>query len=306
MRSTDQVGVLSSEAAAEYGLLQGTPVIAGAGDAAAAAVGSGAVGEGDGHVYLGTSGWVGVVTERRPRGRCGAATIQSADPGKAFVYAESETAGACLQWVADQLYQSEGSANVFAIMDDRVTRIPPGAGNLIFTPWMFGERAPIADCNVRASFLNLSAEHTRESMLRAVYEGVAYNIRWIVEIYERQFKFPLPRLRVIGGGAKSAPWMQILSDVTHRTVETVRDPQEGGAVGAALIAAVGLGIYPDFEALRRVVGVDQVFEPQAQNRAVYDSLYQTYRDAYASLRGFYKRLNQKTRGESGSCKEASR
>ena len=305
VRSTDQVGVLSSEAAAEYGLLQGTPVIAGAGDAAAAAVGSGAVGEGDGHVYLGTSGWVGVVTERRPRGRCGAATIQSADPGKTFLYAETETAGACLQWMADQLYESEDSANVFAVMDDQVTRIPPGAGSLIFTPWMFGERAPIADCNVRASFLNLSAEHTRENMLRAVYEGVAYNIRWIVEIFEKPYRFPLPRLRVIGGGAKSAPWMHILADVTHRTVETVRDPQEGGAVGAALIAAVGLGIYPDFEALRRVVGVDQVFEPQAQNRAVYDSLYQTYRDAYTSLRGFYKRLNQTRRDPTCSCKETS-
>jgi xylulokinase len=306
VRSVDRVGVLSREAAAEYGLRQGTPVIAGAGDAPAAAVGSGAVGEGDGHVYLGTSGWVGVVTQRTPRGRCGAATIQSADPSKTFVYAESETAGACLQWMADQLYQSENAAGVFAVMDDKVTRIPPGAGNLIFTPWMFGERAPIADTNVRSSFLNLSAEHTRENMLRAVYEGVAYNIRWIVEIYEKQFRFPLPRLRVIGGGAKSAPWMQILADVCQRPVETVRDPQEGGAVGAALIAAIGLGIYPDFEALRRVVGVDQVFEPREENREVYNSLYQTYRDAYASLRGFYKRLNQNRRDDGCSCKEVSR
>ena len=194
VRSIDQVGTLSNEAASACGLLQGTPVIAGAGDAPCAAVGSGAVGEGDGHIYLGTSGWVGVVTHRTPKGKCGAATIHSADPDKAFFFAETETAGACIQWMADQLYESEKSKvpEIHAFMDERAARIPPGSGYLIFTPWMYGERAPISDCNVRAGFLNLSAEHTRDHMLRAVYEGVAYNIRWIVEIVEKQFKFPLP------------------------------------------------------------------------------------------------------------------
>ena len=308
VRSIDEVGKLTQEAAGECGLLEGTPVIAGAGDAAAAAVGSGAVGEGEGHVYLGTSGWVGVVTRRTPKGRCGVATIQSADPSKTFVYGESETAGACLEWMAKHLYRSAetgSTAETLALMDDTVDRIPPGAGHVIFTPWMFGERAPIADCNVRSSFLNLSAEHTREHMLRAVYEGVAYNVRWIVETFEQRFGFSLPRLRVIGGGAKSAPWMQMLADVTHRAVETVRYPQEGGAVGVALIAAVGLGIYPDFEALKQVVGVERVFEPQERNRRIYDFLYGAYRDAYGSLRGFYRRLNQRRQDPALSCEEVS-
>jgi xylulokinase len=308
VRSVDEVGKLTKEAAAECGLLEGTPVIAGAGDAPAAAVGSGAVGEGEGHVYLGTSGWVGVVTQRTPKGKCGVATIQSADPSKTFVYGESETAGACLEWMANHLYgpvKTGSAADIFAMMDEDVDRIPPGAGRVIFTPWMFGERAPIADCNVRSSFLNLSAEHTRENMLRAVYEGVAYNIRWIVETFEKRFGFALPRLRVIGGGAKSAPWMQMLADVTHRAVETVRYPQEGGALGVALVAAVGLGIYPDFPALKQVVGVERVFEPQERNRRIYDSMYGAYRDAYGSLRGFYKRLNQRRQHTESSCEEVS-
>ena len=297
VRSIDQVGVLSREAASEYGLLEGTPVYAGAGDAPCAAVGSGAVGEGEGHVYLGTSSWVGVVTERMPQGKHGAASIHSADPNKAFLFAESETAGACLQWIGDEFYKSEkmdpSIPNVYALMDEKVRQIPPGSDYLIFTPWMYGERVPINDHYVRSSFLNLSAEHTRENLLRAVYEGVAYNIRWIVEIVEKDFKFPLPHLRVIGGGAKGEPWMQILADVTHRKVETVCEPQDAGAVGAALVAAVGLGLYPDFESLKKVVKVERVFEPQEKNREIYDCLFHSYQEVYSNLRGFYSKLNRK-------------
>jgi xylulokinase len=185
-------------------------------------------------------------------------------------------------------------------MDDEVAKIPPGSNYLLFTPWIYGERAPINDCYVRATFLNLSAEHTREDMLRAVYEGVAYNIRWIVEIVEKEFKFPLPQLRVIGGGAKGKPWMQIMADVTGREIETVCDPQEAGAVGAALIAAVGLGIYPDFESLKKVIKVDRVFEPQPRNSDIYNSLYGSYHEVYSSLKNFYRKLN-KERFDNAAC-----
>jgi xylulokinase len=129
-------------------------------------------------------------------------------------------------------------------------------------------------------------------MLRAVYEGVAYNIRWIVEIVEKEFKFSLPCLRVIGGGAKGKPWMQILADITRRKIETVCEPQEAGAIGAALVAAVGMGIYPDFESLRKVVKVDSVYEPQRENYEIYDSLYDRYQEVYRDLRGFYRKLNK--------------
>ena len=301
VRSIDRVGGLTRDAAAELGLREGTPVIAGAGDATCAAVGSGAVGEGEGHVYLGTSGWVGVVTRKTLKGKYGVATIHSADPDKAFLIAEMETAGACLQWIGDGLYQSEKTnpqiSDIYAYMDEQVDHVPPGSNNLMFTPWLCGERAPVADCYVRSSFLNLTPAHTREHMLRAVFEGVAYNIRWMVEIVDKHFKFPLPKLRVIGGGAKSAPWMQILADITHRRVESVQNPLEAGAVGAALVAAVGMGIYPDFEALKGVVKVDKVFQPQAQSYPVYDRLFRSYQESYGSLRRFYKRLNENSSGE---------
>ena len=296
VRSIDQVGTLLPEAARDCGLLEGTPVVAGAGDAPSAAVGSGAVGEGDGHVYLGTSAWVGVVTERTPTGRHGVAAIHSADPTKAFLFAESETAGACLKWIADQFYRAEKAdpniPNVYALMDEEVEKVPPGSDYLIFTPWMYGERAPIDDTYVRSTFVNLSADHTREHLLRAVYEGVAYNLRWILDIVEKKFHFPVPTLRVIGGGALGAPWMQILADVTHRRVETVAEPREAGAVGVALVAAVGLGLYPNFESLKQVVRVERAFEPNEANAETYDFLFQIYQEVYTSLNGVYRKLNK--------------
>jgi xylulokinase len=306
VRSTDKVGGLTPEAAGELGLLQGTPVIAGAGDAPCAAVGSGAVREGAGHICMGTSAWLGVVTSRRPKGKRGVATIHSADPNKAFLIAESETAGGCLEWAAKQLYSGDANGpDVFAAMDRMVDKVPAGSHGLIFTPWMYGERAPIADCNARSSFLNLSGQHRREDMIRAVYEGVAYNIRWLVETVSGEFGFPLPKLRAIGGGAKSATWMQMLADVTHRRIETVTDPKEAGAVGAALVAAVGLGIYPSFEALESVTRVERTIEPREENFEIYDALFKSFRDSYGRLRPLYRRLNENASSSAGFGEEVS-
>jgi xylulokinase len=290
------------------GLLQGTPVIAGAGDAPCAAVGSGAVREGAGHICLGTSAWLGVVTSRRPKGKCGVATIHSADPDKAFLIAESETAGGCLEWAGQHLYSPRAgdAADVFIAMDRIVMGVPAGSHGLIFTPWMYGERAPIADCNARSTFLNLSGLHSRRDMIRAVYEGVAYNTRWLVEIVSGEFGFPLPKLRAIGGGARSATWMQIMADVTHRRIETVPDPKEAGAVGAAIVAAVGLGIYPGFEALESVTKVDKTFDPRQENFKTYDPLFDSFKESYGRLRVFHKRLNEKTSGSAGFNEEVSK
>ncbi|MBN1953768.1 MAG: FGGY-family carbohydrate kinase [Anaerolineae bacterium] len=296
VRAIDQVGTLTAAAAQDCGLLEGTPVFGGGGDAQGAAVGSGAVEEGEGHISLGTSGWVGVVTRQTPTGRHGVAAIQAVDPDKAFLFSEMETAGACLKWIADEFYRHEQAdpniPNVYALMDQDVETIPPGSDYLVFTPWMYGERSPVADTWVRSTFFNMSADHSREHLLRAVYEGVAYNLRWMLEIVEDKFGFPLPLLRVIGGGARGWPWMQIIADVTGRRVETVAQPQEAGAVGIALAAGVGLGLYPDFRSLKDIVRVERTFEPQVDHRPVYDVLYAAYRRLYSSLRRLYRDVNE--------------
>jgi xylulokinase len=303
VRSIDQVGGLTREAAEQMGLLEGTPVMGGAGDVPSAAVGSGAVGEGDGHISMGTSAWVGVVTHKTPTGKSGVVSTHSADPDKALLLGQMELAGGCLRWLGDEVCRKEKAdasiSNIFGFMDSKVADVAAGSDYLIFMPWMYGERAPVADPYIRGGFLNLTPEHTREQLLRAVYEGVAYNIRWIIEVIEKQFKFPLPEIRVIGGGALGHPWMQIIADVTGKRIAPVKNPQEAGAVGAAMTAAVGLGIYKDFDSLKKVVAVEKVFEPQVQNRDVYDFLYTSYKDIYGNLKQFYKNLNKQRCSEVG-------
>lgn len=292
VQSHERVGGLTREAASALGLLEGTPVFGGAGDAMTAAVGSGAVGEGEAHLCLGTSGFVGIVTGKRVTGKRGIATIQSADPGKLLLIAETETAGACLKWAAQELYGAGADAETFKRMDDEVASTAPGAGGLIFTPWMYGERCPIADESVRAGFINLGANHTRAQMARAIYEGVAYNVRWIVESIAGLYGFRADPLRVVGGGAKGLPWLQIVADVTGRTLETAPNPQTASAIGAALIAAVGLGLYPSVESLKSLVPPGRVVTPNPEPRATYDELYAAYRQIYRALRNVYRRLNK--------------
>jgi xylulokinase len=292
VQSHERVGGLRREAAAALGLLEGTPVFGGAGDAMTAAVGSGAVCEGEGHLCLGTSGFVGILTSKRVTGKRGIATIHSADPHKLFLIAETETAGACLKWAAKELYGAEADSVTFQHMDSEVAGAAPGSGGLIFTPWMYGERCPVADESVRAAFINLGANHTRSQMTRAIYEGVAYNARWILESIADLYGFRPDPLRVIGGGARGLPWLQIIADVTGRTLESAPNPQEASAVGAALIAAVGLGIYPSLEATKPLVPAGHVVTPDPAPRATYDELYAAYRQVYRSLRGLYHTLNR--------------
>lgn len=292
VRSYDRVGGLTSRAATELGLLAGTPVFGGAGDAQAAAVGSGAVGEEEAHLCLGTSGFVGVVTSRRVTGKNGIATIQAADPDKLLLIAESETVGECLRWAAREIYGADPDSSILAQMDEDVARVAPGAGDLIFTSWLYGERCPVADPRVRAAFLNLGANHTRAQMARAVYEGVAYNMRWILDVIARLYGFPCESLRVLGGGAQGLPWLRIIADISGRRLESVAYPRATSALGAALIAAIGLGVQPSFAALKPLVAVTHTIAPDPGPQATYDRLYSAYRRVYPALKDLYHDLNQ--------------
>jgi xylulokinase len=295
--SIEVVGGLTPDAAGEMGLPTGTPVIAGMGDIPAAATGSGALEDGDAHIYLGTSSWLCLsVAKSKNLGRYGIAAVASPDPGMLIMIGESETAGACLKWFADRLARpdelaaAEGEMGIFRIFDEAAARIEPGSGRLLFMPWLFGERSPVPDTTVRGCFANLSLEHGRDHMLRAVYEGVAYNLRWLIEAVDSKGWHCDP-LRAIGGGAKSDLWMQIMADVTGRRIEAVEDPQEAGALGCALAVAVALGVYSDYKDIKKIVKVRRVFEPQAAPRPIYEKLYENYRTLYPALSKASRSLN---------------
>jgi len=292
VKSIDKVGELTEIAAEDLGLLPGIPVFGGAGDPMTAAVGSGTVNEGDACLNLGTSAFIGVLTRKQLTGRRGLATIQSADPDMLMMYGESSTAGASLEWAVRELYGADPGADAMAAMDRDVAESEPGAGGLIFTPWMFGERCPIPDESIRGAFINLSLNHTRQQMARAIYEGIAYNLRWILDSIDELYGIKCETLRVLGGGAQGKPWLKIIADVTGSKLEVLPDPRERLAVGAALVAGIGLGIYPSFEALKPLVQVEFVVEPDDSHRDTYAELYAAYRRVYPALRDLYHDLNR--------------
>jgi xylulokinase len=292
VRSIDKVGGLLPAAAREMGLLEGTPVYGGAGDAMCTAVGSGAVGDGDAHIALGTSGYIGVTTSRKVVGRHGIATLQAADPTRLLLVAEGETVGASLKWAVKELYGLEPGGDSYAHMDAQVDMQLPGSESLIFTPWLYGERCPVPDESVRAAFINLGANHSRDQMARAVYEGVAYNFRWILDLIEEKHGFACQPLRAVGGGARGLPWLRILADVTGRTMEKTPNDQEAAAVGAALIAAIGSGICLSFDAVKSYVPVVETFQANAALQETYQPLYQVYRKIYPALKDIYHSLNR--------------
>lgn len=295
VRSTDQVGGLTQKAAEEFGLLEGTPVFGGCDDTQSAAIGSSAVGDGEAHVYLGTSAWVCVTSKQERKFKNAAVCLQAADPNMYIVVGITEAAGSCIKWIADQFYSHEqrdpNIPNIFVLMDEHVKRVPPGSDQLICTPWMLGERCPVSSTTTRATLFNINHTHTREHLMRAVYEGVAYNLRWILDNYKNDFGFEIPVLKIIGGGALDKQWMQIISDVTKRRIEAVSQPKMAGALGAAMCAAVGLGIYKDFSSIKDLVTIEHIYYPQKENFAVYDKLFKSYQAIYYSLKKPYENIN---------------
>lgn len=290
-------GGLTAEAAAATGLRPGTPVIGGLGDVPAAALGSGALGPGEGHVYLGTSGWV-CAAAARPRDlpRHGIYALPSPDPAGFLMVGESETAGACLDWLAGLLgLVGQDGRPDHERLEALALRAAPGAGGVLFAPWLLGERAPVGDARLRGAFAGLSLGHGDQHLARAVLDGVAVNLAWLLEAFGEAIAPGRP-LRAVGGGARSEAWIQALADAAGRTVEVVERPQEAGAVGAALLAAVGTGALADVRAIGAVVPVGRVQRPRAEHRAAYAELARTLRDLQPALATASRRLGDLARG----------
>lgn len=297
-RATDVVGTLTAEAAADLGLGSDVKVVGGTPDVQSAAVGSGAVRPRQAHVYLGTSSWLTCHVDFKKTDLLNnMASLPSPLPGRYFVANEQETAGACLTWLRDNVLHPDDALDSGPAPDDFFQRLDaaaaestPGAGGVIFTPWLYGERCPIADHTVRASFLNLSLRTTRADMLRAVLEGVAFNSRWLLLALEKFVGQRVDPIRVIGGGARSQLWCQIFADVLDRRIEQVEDPLQCNTRGAALVASVGLQLV-DVDTIPDHVGVAARFSPRASTRATYDAMFDQYRVFYRRTRAIYARLH---------------
>ncbi len=293
--STTVIGGVTADAARETGLAAGTPVAAGGGDGSAAGVGVGCVRPGSAYNCLGSSSWIALTVEKPiidPEMR----TMNWAHcvPGYLHPSGTMQTAGSSFKWLADQLCGAEADAakaqggSAYALMDGAVSAVPPGANGLLFLPYMLGERTPWWNTDARGAFIGLNLASKREDVLRAVMEGITMNLGIIVNIFRQHV--PMDTITVIGGGARSAVWRQMMADIYGCRVESLNYLEEATSMGAAVIGGVAVGLFPDFEVINRFIRVDHVSKPNPENQERYRRMAPVLEKSYRALVDVYEDL----------------
>ncbi|MCL2819877.1 MAG: xylulokinase [Oscillospiraceae bacterium] len=291
-------GHITAEAAKLTGLKEGTPVVYGSGDNAAAAIGTGVVEKGKAFITIGTSGVlfahsdsVAVDTGGRVNTFCAAAQDSWA------VFGCTLAAGMSLQWLRNNFFLPEMKVaeglgkDPYTIMTEQAERVPIGANKLLFLPYLMGERSPILDPDARAVFFGLSAIHNKYDMLRSVMEGVVYAQRQCLDIL-RDMGIEFKELYATGGGGTSPLWRQMIADIFDLPVVTIQN-REGPALGAAILAGVGTGLYPSIpDACRRIIKQNSPQDPIAANSAKYAPYYDLYCDLYPGMKNGFKTLSK--------------
>lgn len=303
---TDQAGTLTATAAEELGLVPGIPVFGGGGDTTFVNIGAGCTKPGDTHIYVGTSGWVSTFMDHQTVDINAMITgVLSAKHGYFNYYAELETAGKCFEWVKDHLALDEVGVyldqkmitdaeskylSLYDYLSTEVGKVPPGANGVIFTPWLHGNRCPFEDSKAGGMFFNIRIDNGKRDMIRAVLEGICYHLRWLLECVEKKVKTS-DIIRFVGGGALSPLTAQMLADITGRTVETVNNTQEVGAIGAALVVAAGIKGEDVLELSRRLVKANRAYVPNPENNEAYERNFRVFKNLYKSNAANYKLLN---------------
>ncbi|NIS81180.1 MAG: xylulose kinase [Anaerolineales bacterium] len=298
-RCVDVIGDLKPDVADELGLNREVKVVAGSFDLPAAAVGSGAVEDFAAHLSLATSAFITVhVPFKKTDVFHSIASLPCAIPNRYLLLVAQEAGGVNLTFLRDNiLFHRDALLDVdkpedfFQALNTIAESAPPGCKRLIYTPWIYGERAPVEDPTIRAGVHNLSLQHTRADLVRAVLEGVAFNSRWVIDAVDTFCGRPMNPINVVGGGANSNLWCQIYADILNRTIRQVRDPLQATARGAAFIAAVGLG-YLQFEDIPKHIQFQHIYEPNPENRNLYDKMFTEFVNIYKRNKGIYRRLNR--------------
>ncbi len=289
-------GRVTAQAAGLTGLAEGTPVVGGAGDNAAAAVGTGTVRDGLAFTTIGSSGVVFAHTDRLsidPAGRVH--TFCCAVPGAWHVMGVTQGAGLSLKWFRDNFCGAEKEAaaglsqDPYVLMDKQAALSPIGANRLLYLPYLMGERTPHLDPDARGVFFGLSAVHTRRDLLRAVMEGVTFSLRDCLSVFDDMGQ-EVRAMTACGGGGASPFWRQMLADVFGCSISTVAS-KEGPALGVALLAGVGAGVYASVpEACDAVIRQGGTQAPQPEAVEAYNRIYPLYRRLYPALKESYRAL----------------
>lgn len=295
---TRVIGTLRPEVAAALGLSTAVKVVAGAIDNTAAAIGAGAVRDFDLHLYIGTSSWMTAhVPFKKTDISSSMASIPCAVPGKYLLTALQATAGGNLTFLRDniiyhkdELLQEADVPDIFKVLDQIAARVPAGSNGVLYTPWIWGERAPVDDKTVRAGLYNLSLHNTREDIIRAFLEGIAFNTRWLLKPVEKFLGRKTQSINIVGGGAQSDVWCQVFADVMNVEIKQVADPVYANARGAAWIGAVGLGEI-SFDDVPGLVQFRRSYPPDSGNRAIYDERFAVFVEIYRQTKTVYRKLN---------------
>ncbi len=296
---TSVLGTLQADVARELGLGGGVRVVAGAIDTTAAAIGAGTVEDFATHLYIGTSSWMAAhVPFKKTDVGSSLASVPCAVPGRYLLTALQATAGGNLTFLRDnvlyhkdELLQEAEVPDIFKVLDLIAARVPAGSNGVLYTPWIWGERAPVEDRTLRAGLYNLSLHNTREDIIRAFLEGVALNTRWLMRPFEKFIGRGLQSITLVGGGAQSEVWCRIFADVLGTEIRQVSDPITTNVRGAAWIAAVGLGEIA-FSELSSLVLLKRVYEPNPNNRPIYDERFEVFQSVYRQMRPIYRRMNR--------------
>ncbi|MBO6141645.1 MAG: xylulokinase [Ruminococcus sp.] len=294
--SCEVTGTLTKSMADELGLCEGTIVVGGAGDNAGAAIGTGVCEDGKAFTTIGTSGVVFAHTSKisiDPKGRVH--TCCAAVPNSWHVMGVTQGAGLSLKWFRDNFCGAEKETakymgvDEYYLMDKQAETVPVGAERLLYLPYLMGERTPHLDPNARGVFFGLSAMHTKKHMLRAVMEGVSYSLRDCVEVF-REMDINVSDMMACGGGGSSPLWRSMLADLYNCPVKTASS-KEGPALGVALLASVGAGIYSSVpEACKAVVAVDKTQQPDPAKVPEYEKFYRLYTEIYPALKEQFRKL----------------
>jgi xylulokinase len=290
-RSGSVIAPVHPEVGARLGISSSARVVTGLPDLHAAAVGTGSVDLHETHMSIGTSGWISCPLDNKKTDLLRMnASLPGIGPHPYLLGNSQESAGRCLQWYRSTLSSDGHPPPSYADIVALAETAPPGSNDVIFTPWLTGERSPVDDRAARAGFHHVGVRTTSADLARAVLEGVALNTRWLLSACDHFTGRRLEPLRIIGGGAQSDLWCQIVADVCDRTVERVADPLLTGLRGVGLTAGVALGEI-GFDSLRGLVPVDRTFRPVPSRTKVYDRLYATFPGLHRGQRRMFRTLS---------------
>lgn len=296
--SIDVAGKVTKQASKATGLVEGLPVVEGAGDVSAATFGAGVIDEGIGYICIGSANWTGVYSkepimdhETRIVNLC------HVIPGVYAPHHTAYTGGIAQQWYKDSFCEIEklsaekANMNIYDVLNLKASKVKAGSENVIFLPYLRGGGSPFHNPNSRGAFIGLSLLTRKEHLFRSVLEGVAINFKLMIDNFERK-GVNIKEFRAIGGGALSKLWLQIYSDVLNKKIIRSSYLQQANTLGAAVAGGIGVGIYKDEDILRNILKEKDLFIPDSKSGDKYKRLIPIFLKAYKGLKGVFDELSQ--------------